>query len=269
MPRPRSRLRDYAGPAFTATLFLAGSLAADARPPEPKAPLTQIAGTWAASEQACPHLDQRVIILADNEQVTDGRASENLSCRVKRATPARAGLTLALVCDFGQEGPLSFETTATATRTGPKTLSYTTTFVGGQAHTEKLVRCDRPNEVAAKPTAADATPPSAHYALPPLRDGEYYEGHAYPADYDERRAELIGEKGKPLPRAKAEVCTHAFCRKYPEIRACYDNGAYCVGRWRRGDSAVVDYVVKPDTLEVLKIVCRDTCAADEIRPHVR
>ncbi|AWN49472.1 hypothetical protein DK419_26625 [Methylobacterium terrae] len=265
MARPHPRPRYYAAPVLTAALFLADGPPAAARAPEMSAPLTQIAGTWAASTKGCPHLDQRVTIITEYEQVTDGRAAENLSCRVKRATPHRTGVALALICDFGSDGPLSFETTATATRTGPKTLTYTTRFVGGEPHTEKLVLCERPNEVATKPGTPDPTQP--RYILPPLRTGEYYEGQAYPADYDERRQELLGAKAKPLPRTKDEVCLRDFCRKYPEIRACYAD--YCVGRWERADGATLDYVVKPETLEVLKIVCRDTCSADEIRPHVR
>lgn len=250
-------------------LALATSQAAAAK--QPASPLAQVAGTWAASEKGCPHLDQRVFISDVNEQVSDGRAAENLSCRVKKATPRSNGVALALICDFGHDGPLSFETTATATRTGPKTLTYTTPFVGGEPNVEKLVLCERPNEVAAKPTTEDAAaaPP---YVLPPLRAGEYYEGQAYPADYNERRTELLGAKAKPLPRQAGEPCTHAFCKRYPEIRACYANsptGPYCVARWERADGATLDYVVKPDDLTVLKTVCRDTCGADEIRPPVR
>lgn len=40
-------------------------------------------------------------------------------------------------------------------------------------------------------------------------------------------------------------------------------------RWECADGATLDYVVKPDTFEALKTVCRDTCGADEIRRPAR
>lgn len=36
-------------------------------------------------------------------------------------------------------------------------------------------------------------------------------------------------------------------------------------RWEGEEGATLDYVFKPDTFEVLKTVCRDTCGVDEIR----
>ncbi|MCF4124929.1 MULTISPECIES: hypothetical protein [Methylobacterium] len=258
--------------SITTVLFVTAlSISPAAANAKPTTPLAAYAGTWAPSAEQCKidpttTLNQRLAITADG--LSDGRAPD-VDCTVEKIKTHPDGLNVGLICQIGQESPFNFRTDYTILRKSPRTIAITNSFVDRKPETLDYVRCAKavlPNPSARAPTGA---PASSQYTLPPLAGGEYYEGQPYRADYDERRAELLGAKAKPLARRTHEVCTQPFCRKYPEIRACYDNGAYCVGRWERADSATVDYVVKPDTLEVLNIVCRDTCGVDEIQRPAR
>ena len=258
-----------------AALNLAAAVAAQAREPLPQGEvrlptLPAYNGTWAASTEECRNpsfLHQRITIDAKQGFITDNRAGDT-ECRIVRQKHYAQGSNLDLVCQYGQETPFNFRTDISLLRTGAGRLNLTNSFVDRKPETLDLIRC-RDSDVPTRtvyPSGPDGalTPP---HELPPLREGEFYAGQAYPADYAERRTELLGAKAKPLPRVAGETCIHAFCKRYPEIRACYAD--YCVGRWERADGATVDYVVKPDDLTVLKTVCRDTCGADEIRPPAR
>ncbi|KQQ19560.1 hypothetical protein ASF56_21740 [Methylobacterium sp. Leaf122] len=254
---------------FVSALSCLSTLAA-AKPAKPTLPLAPYDGFWAPNLEQCrgldPRLHQRIRFDAEENSVYDGRALD-VGCIVEKAKVYPTGVNLDLICEIGQESPFNFRTDISILRTGPRKITITNSFVDRKPETLDLVRCgesDLPKPDAASPVAPV---PSPHYVLPPLREGEFYAGQAYPADYAERRTELLGAKATPLPRTPADTCTQPFCKRYPEIRACYAD--YCVGRWERADGATVDYVVRPDDLTVLQTVCRDTCGADEIRPQAR
>ncbi|MGY2048236.1 hypothetical protein [Methylobacterium sp. JK268] len=271
-PFPSSALRTALRAGILTGLCL-GAHAACAREPAPgRSALTRYLGSWAPTKQACGVLDkgasERLTLTAEDDgfYLYDDRAGD-ISCRIEKQRHYPDGVNLDTVCGRGQEPPYNFRTDYSFRLMPTRTLMVTNSFVDRKPEVVEYVRCvkaDLPDPSAQVQRAAATT---SQYVLPPLAGGEFYEGQAYPADYEERRTELLGAKAKPLVRRTHEVCTQPFCKKYPEIRACYAD--YCVGRWERADGATVDYVVKPDTLEVLKIVCRDTCSADEIRPHVR
>ena len=93
-----------------------------------------------------------------------------------------------------------------------------------------------------------------------LRKATYHFRRGVPLDLRPqlRRRELVRSLATSDPRtAKLRACQLYVAS---EIRACYAD--YCVGRWQRADGATGD-------LTVLRMVCRDTCGADEIRPPVR
>lgn len=234
---------------------------------KPTSPLAPYAGTRAPSHEQCRdpdmRLNQRILFDPEENAVADGRALD-VSCTVEKSKAYPTGTNIGLICGIGQETPFNFRTVISLLKTGPGKITLTNSFVDRKPETLDLVRCEPRNLPKPNATTTNAPAPDMHYELPPLREGEFYAGQAYPADYTERRAELLGEKAKPLSRTAADTCPHAFCKQYPEIRACY--AGYCVARWERANGATVDFVVKPDTLEVRKTVCRDTCGADEIRP---
>ncbi|MEE7504048.1 hypothetical protein [Methylobacterium mesophilicum] len=229
-------------------------------------------GTWAPSKQACGVADkaasERLTLSAEDDGVYlyDDRAGD-ISCRIEKQRHHPDGANFDTVCGRGQEPPYNFRTDYSLRLGSARTLMVTNSFVDRKPEVTEYVRCAKADLPESSLQGQTATPTTSPYVLPPLREGEYYAGNAYLADYAERRTELLGAKAKPLPRVTGEACTHAFCKRYPEIRACYTD--YCVGRWERADGATVDYVVKPDDLTVLKTVCRDTCGADEIRAPVR
>lgn len=266
----------FLGTGITTTILVAALTCPPAlAAPKPASPLAPYAGFWAPNTEQCrdpnQQSHQRLHFDAEGGKVYDGRAP-NVDCLLEKAKTYPNGLTANLICEIGQESPFSFRTDIAILRTGPRTLSLTNSFVDRKPETWSYVRCTTKDLQLAQQGAAGAperVDSGPHYSLPPLREGEFYAGNAYPADYDERRTELLSDKAKALTRLTSEPCTHPFCKRYPEIRACYDGGAYCVGRWERSDGATVDYVVKPDDLTVLKTICRDTCGADEVRPQAR
>ncbi|MCJ2108086.1 hypothetical protein MKK70_22465 [Methylobacterium sp. E-041] len=256
-----------------AALSLAAAAIAPARELAPaKTAMARYLGTWAPSKQACGELhrtaNERLTIQTadDGLYLFDARAGD-ISCRIDKQRHYPDGVNLDTICQHGQQPPYNFRTDYSFRLTPARTLMVTNSFVDQKPEVVEFVRCAKQDLPDPSDLAQVEAASASQYVLPPLKDGEFYAGQAYPADYAERRMELLGAKAKPLARVAGETCTHAFCRRYPEIRACYAD--YCVGRWERVDGATVDYVVKPDDLTVLKTVCRDTCGADEIRPPAR